>query len=85
MGRWYVFTFGGMHRPRCGLTPNARVVGTLPDAYRMDGVEIPPDPSGVVQTRTVDHTTGTVVSISTVPHRAVYISEIHTSISLTPR
>ena len=77
MGQWYFFTFGGWARSRCGSTPNARAVRTLSDAYRMAGLEIPPDPVGVVQTRTIENTTGTVISIATDPPNSVYGGDSH--------
>ena len=82
LGPWYVFTFGGLTRSHCCLPPNARVVSALADAYRMAGLEISPDPVGVVQTRTIDDTTCTAISIATEP-QIVYTDVIRISRSQT--
>ena len=67
IGQRYVFTFGGLAGPHCGLAQNSRVVRTLSDAYRMDGLEIAHGPIGAKQIRTVENTTGAVISSSIKP------------------
>ena len=84
MGQWYVFTFGGLTRSHCGLTPNDRAVRTLSDAYRMAGLEIAPGPIGAKQIRTVENTTWSVISIASAHPYSVYGGDSHIPFPHTP-
>ena len=77
MGTSNMFCYGGVNRNHCGFEPHARVLRTLADAYHMAGFEIAPDPSGVRNHRTMEDTTGVVVSVVTGERQGVYSGESH--------
>ena len=77
MGAAKMFCYGGINRHHCGFAPHAQVLRTLGDAYTSAGYEINSDATGVRQFRTMEGTTGAVISVVTSENEGFYSGQSH--------
>lgn len=84
MGASNLFCYGGISRNHCGFEPHAQAVRTLTDRYHAAGFTMLPYPEGVRHRRTMEHTTGTIISIAISEFEGVYSAESHLPFPNTP-
>ena len=77
MGTSKMFCYGGINRGDCGFAPHAQVLRTLGDAYHCVGYEINIDPTGVRQLRTMEGTTGAIISVAPGENEGFYSGQSH--------